>query len=108
MPHLQSIGDDDPASHGHVHTVSATLLSCVSCNTTSPSPGFGNARSWNAPKSVLKRLLETSSQLPIDCFEIPPVQAWNQIRGHAAFEVLTLESLQIMSDKLLNHIKCYG
>jgi len=57
---------------------------------------------------VLGRLLDISHELPIDSWELTPVQVWHQIKQDVNFNRINVDHLTSLSDKLLDHMKCYG
>ncbi|KAI1624574.1 hypothetical protein EDD37DRAFT_417681 [Exophiala viscosa] len=108
LPHIlqasSSEGQDQDSPHGHVHLATHALL-CCSRDTPKALP---SGSTWQAPKDTLKRLLDYSPELPIEDSEMSPVQAWQQITLHPHFHNLKLENLNVLSDRLLQDIKCYG
>ncbi|OCT53373.1 hypothetical protein CLCR_09883 [Cladophialophora carrionii] len=129
LPHLRANAEDSiPAStargsvrsspHGHVHTASAALLCCSPSSsplTASQSPSTPSlatsttAPSWPIHKATLERLLDISETLPLDqALELTPVQAWRCIAQTPNFNMLEVDFLHHMSDKLLAHVRCYG
>jgi len=55
----------------------------------------------------LERLLNFSQNLDLDG-EVTPVQAWNYIRRHPAFEDIDIERLRTLTAKLVKAVVCYG
>lgn len=76
-----------------------------------PSPPASSSQqphSFVAPRSIVASLLARSEALPKANVEITPVQAWHQLAGHAAFGRLSVAALEVLGERLLLHIKCYG
>lgn len=90
--------------HGHVHTASATLLCSAPPERTAASRNL----SWSAPREILVRLLDISNDLPLEGWELTPVQVWHQIAQAPNFTTLKVEDLKALADRLLAQIKCYG
>lgn len=63
---------------------------------------------WQVPEVSIERLLELSSTIPLVDGEVTPVQAWDQVRRHAQFSGLEVERLNMLKEKLVTHVKCYG
>ena len=55
----------------------------------------------------LEKLLNFSNKLSLDG-EITPVEAWQRIRQHAHFEMLTTDGLDALKEMLLPQVNCYG
>lgn len=108
-----------------MHLASATILSCISNNAKRRSAGSLTAlptpqdkpvelnrpatvQSFNCPRSILARLLQRSEELPKESQELTPVQAWHQIEQHPDFGRINVAELGNLTEKLLEHIKCYG
>lgn len=62
---------------------------------------------WNVPEAGVERLLDLSSNIPLDG-EVTPVQAWDYIRQHPRYETLDCARLEKLKARLIVQIKCYG
>ncbi|KIW16324.1 hypothetical protein PV08_06375 [Exophiala spinifera] len=107
LPHIHQPDENGiqtiPA--GHVHTATAALL----CSDAVAPTQDICSHSWNAPKEILRRLLEASSALPVEeSFEVTPIQVWHMITSCRGFASMKVEKLVLLSDRLLAQIKCYG
>ncbi|KAF1974469.1 hypothetical protein BU23DRAFT_461515 [Bimuria novae-zelandiae CBS 107.79] len=90
-------------SSGHALMASATLLHHHHISATD----LGQVTTWTISESGVERLLELSKSIPLDG-EVTPVQAWDHIRKHPQYEVLSYERLERLKSSLIQHVKCYG
>ena len=84
---------------GHALTMQAALLSHAS--------RLGSNQHWEIPAVELDRLLNLSFNLDLDG-EVTPVQAWNRIRSHPGFRMLTPPALQALGLAIAKEISCFG
>ncbi|XP_014557310.1 hypothetical protein COCVIDRAFT_97594 [Bipolaris victoriae FI3] len=94
-----------PTTTGHALTLSACLLH------THPSPPGHRQYSqtpWRAPRSSLSHVLSISSNVPLADGEVTPVQAWEYVRQHAAFSGLEVGRWEMLKEKLVGAVRCYG
>lgn len=102
-PCLQHTGHPSISSgmSGHALTLNAAALACApSC--------IRPDEVWSVPTSSLERLLDLSAGLGMEPGKITPIQAWQCLREHPDFAILTPERLQELISKLSNEVKCHG
>ncbi|KAK9318983.1 hypothetical protein V1517DRAFT_342150 [Lipomyces orientalis] len=103
LPHTPS-NPKDPSPTGHALTASAALLfHGPAAQTAQLQP----STVWETPTTGLERLLALSTNLDLED-ELTPVQAWNYIRQHPAFDGIDLDLLRGLTGELLRHVKCHG
>lgn len=101
LSHMESIAEDSSAPPGHVLTLSAPLLFSASAGSVAQKD------SWSVPQEGLERLLSLSSSLPL-ADEVTPVQAWDYLQSHAAFQALGMDELRSLASKLVGEVECHG
>ncbi|KAK9428306.1 hypothetical protein V1505DRAFT_219832 [Lipomyces doorenjongii] len=104
LSHIPSNSKESSAPTGHALTASAPLLFRAPATQTSQLP---TSAVWETPTAGLERLLALSSILELKD-EVTPVQAWNYIRQHPAFDGIDLDLLGGLTRKLLKHVTCHG
>jgi len=86
---------------GHVFTLNAATLACAPSN-ISPN------QYWSVPAASLERLLELSNNLGMGFGTLTPIQAWQRVREHPQFSILSPEKLQELIAILSKEMKCHG
>ncbi|KAF2855539.1 hypothetical protein T440DRAFT_513649 [Plenodomus tracheiphilus IPT5] len=97
--------ESNRTSTGHALMASASILHQ---NHNPPGERLNSETSWQVPGLGLERLLELSESIVLDECELTPVQAWDYIRRHPQFAELETERLEVLKEKLVRQIKCYG
>jgi len=69
-----------------------------------PSQNLG----WLMPATGIEKLLELSTNVPLDDGELTPVQAWDALRKHPQFGGLEMGRLRALMETLVKGVKCYG
>lgn len=100
---MESALKDSSAPHGHVLTLSAPLLYQAPSETASQT----HSHSWSIPKESLECLLKLSPNLSLTD-EVTPIQAWDYIRRHPAFNALEVDKLRSLAERLRQHVECHG
>ncbi|EAT79551.1 hypothetical protein HBI56_053580 [Parastagonospora nodorum] len=105
-PCLQHITDaPSDESTGHALMASATLLHHhPASHQQVPSQ---NSR-WSVPQTGIEKLLELSTNVPLNDGEITPVQAWDALKKHPQFGGMEMERLRALLETLVKGVKCYG
>jgi hypothetical protein len=70
-------------------------------------PRLPASSKWNVPAGELEKLLNYSQGLDLEG-ELTPIQAWQRIRAHPSFLILTPAALEKIKERLLKFVKCYG
>ncbi|KAK9343953.1 hypothetical protein V1522DRAFT_437801 [Lipomyces starkeyi] len=104
LSHIPSNSKEPSAPTGHALTASAPLLFRAPPAQTSQFP---TSTGWETTTAGLERLLALSSNLELKD-EVTPVQAWNYILQHPAFDGIDLDLLGRLTRKLLKHVVCHG
>jgi hypothetical protein len=86
---------------GHALTLNAAALACA------PSH-IQPDEAWSVPTGSLERLLELSGRLGMELGKITPIQAWQRVREHPNFAILTPMRLQELIAQLSEEVKCHG
>ncbi|KAK9242887.1 hypothetical protein V1506DRAFT_555796 [Lipomyces tetrasporus] len=104
LPHHIPNNSKEPSPTGHALTATAALLfRGPAAQTAQPQP----STVWETPNTGLERLLALSTNLDL-ADELTPVQAWNYVRQHPAFDGSDIDLLRRLTGKLLEHVKCHG
>ncbi|KAL2802681.1 hypothetical protein BJX63DRAFT_414344 [Aspergillus granulosus] len=91
-----------PTGHGHALTLTASVFRLY------PDSGHSHEdRLLNVSRTTLDRLLELSAHLPTGD-EMTPIQVWASLCQNVAVAEVQPERLMAVSERLLDHIKCYG
>lgn len=103
LPHHGGASTAGPSA-GH-SMMMLTPIMARSPPTTSTSLPVGTK--WNVPAIELEKLLAFSERLILE-EEITPVQAWQRIRFHDKFNLLTPTALASLQTALLLEVQCHG
>ena len=63
---------------------------------------------WSVPQTGIEKLLELSTNVPLNDGEITPVQAWDALKKHPQFGGMEMERLRALLETLVKGVKCYG
>jgi len=104
-PELEEVGS---TGTGHEAMLSSPVMARAPTFASDPfTSGFPADAEWTVPTIELEALLALSRNLELE-EEITPVQAWQLVKEHTHFSLVSYDGLEYLKHILLPLVECYG